>query len=255
MLTVPLPSVNPHAESYNSILNLLKAKTGAEDVLSHLDTLKSSLLDSSPDFSDSDAEDITRKMTIQALLSIGSRSFSHLLNAIERYLPLLRSVAGNSRDSTASSSTTENNKPKKAAILKAVTDFWWKSNTQMVNIVFDKLMQYQIVEPVDIVQFVFGFLPPREVVTAPVGEAPGVVGIDARKWDLLEGALAKANGRVVAAKTKLAGLKTEEVVVVKDEKMEESTSDPALKKEDEMDVDAAAAAAVKQGMRSWRLTV
>ena len=42
----------------------------------------------------SDAEATVRDMATQALLNVGSRSFSHLLNAIERYLPLLRTLAG-----------------------------------------------------------------------------------------------------------------------------------------------------------------
>ncbi|KAG1828882.1 armadillo-type protein [Suillus variegatus] len=81
-----------------------------------------------------------RSISIHCLLSIGSRSFSHL-NAIERYLPLLRGLAGTDAES-------------KQDILSAVASFW-HLNRQMVNIVFDKLMQYQIVDPTDVVGWTF----------------------------------------------------------------------------------------------------
>ena len=62
----------------------------------------------------------------------------------------------------------------------------------MVGIVFDKLMQYQIVDPTDVVSWAFAH---REE------------GLD---WDVLKGDIDKANGRVVVARKKVAALRKEE---------------------------------------------
>jgi len=55
---------------------------------------------------------------MQSLLHIGSRSFSHLLNAIERYLPLLRNIASTGASSGSASPEA------KADILTAAASFW-----------------------------------------------------------------------------------------------------------------------------------
>jgi len=62
----------------------------------------------------------------------------------------------------------------------------------MIGIVFDKLMQYQIVEPADVVAWVF---------------AHNADGLD---WDLLRSAVDKANGRVVVARRRVATLRKED---------------------------------------------
>lgn len=138
-----------------------------------------------------------RSIAVQSLLSIGSRSFSHLLNAIERYLPLLRSLAG-------STTVGVGNAEAKADILTAAAAFW-KRNKQMVNIVFDKLMQYQIVDPTDVVAWTF-------MNVAGDGHLSGMgpLSLSAFEWDLLKGALDKANGRVMIARRKVAALRKEE---------------------------------------------
>lgn len=141
-----------------------------------------------------------RSIAVQSLLSIGSRSFSHLLNAIERYLPLLRSLAGGGTTSTGVGGNSE----AKGDILTAAAAFW-KRNRQMVNIVFDKLMQYQIVDPTDVVAWTF---------TNVAGDGHlsgmGPLSLSAFEWDLLKGALDKANGRVMIARRKVAALRKEE---------------------------------------------
>lgn len=175
------------------MLNLLRGRTKPEEVIKHLDSLKNSLESSD---TDGNVDTIIRSIAVQSLLSIGSRSFSHLLNAIERYLPLLRSLAGSSAGS---------NTEAKADILTASASFW-KLNRQMVNIVFDKMMQYQIVDPTDVVAWTF------TNVTGD-GQHPSSMGplsLSAFEWDLLKGALDKANGRVMIARRKVASLRKEE---------------------------------------------
>jgi nuclear cap-binding protein subunit 1 len=144
---------------------------------------------------------ILRSIAVQSLLHIGSRSFSHLLNAIERYLPLLRNVASDGVSSTGASGSPE----AKTGILAAAAAFW-KHNRQMVGIVFDKLMQYQIVDPTDVVAWTFVNGQGPGQLSEPVGP----LHLSAFEWDLMRGALDKANGRVMTARRKVNMLRKED---------------------------------------------
>lgn len=182
---------NPHYDTAQVVLNLLRGRAKAEDVIAQLETLRGSL-----ESSEDDVDSLLRHIVVQSLLHIGSRSFSHFLNAIERYLPLLRKLAGVGQ--------TVPDPRAKADILKASANLW-KNNRQMVGIVFDKLMQYQIVEPSDVVSWTF-------VNGAAVGdpqEVEGAMNMSAFEWDLLRAAIDKSNGRVVIAKRKIAMLRKE----------------------------------------------
>ncbi len=124
----------PHYDAAQDVLNQLRSRTKPEDVLIHLDTVKNSLAEMT-DIND-DPDTLVRSIAIQSLLHIGARSFSHFLNAVERYLIVLRALSGPPEA--------------KEHVLELVANFWKRSH-QMVGIVFDKLMQYQIVEPADVV--------------------------------------------------------------------------------------------------------
>jgi nuclear cap-binding protein subunit 1 len=183
----------PHHDAAQSVLNLLRGRAKVEDVISHLDSLKSNL-ETSEDMH-INVDRVVRSIAIQSLLNIGSRSFSHLLNAIERYLPLLRSIA-------TGTASTSGQPESKAEILSEAASFW-KHNSQMVEIVFDKLMQYQIVDPTDIVLWTFA----NEFVEDDKTNASHYAGLN---WDLLKAAIDKANGRVLIAKAKVAALRKED---------------------------------------------
>ncbi|KIM84002.1 hypothetical protein PILCRDRAFT_819029 [Piloderma croceum F 1598] len=188
---------SPHHDAAQSVLNLLRGRSKADEVIAHLDSLKNTI-ESSDGSVNVDA--IVRSIAVQSLLNIGARSFSHLLNAIERYLPLLRSLASGGIAGTSAGGSAE----AKGDILTAAAAFW-KRNKQMVNIVFDKLMQYQIVDPTDVVAWTF---------TNAAGDGhlsgTGPLSLSAFEWDLLKGALDKANGRVMIARRKVAALRKEE---------------------------------------------
>jgi nuclear cap-binding protein subunit 1 len=126
-----------------------------------------------------------RTIAMQILLHVGSRSISHFLNAIERYLPLLRTLG----------STAEN----KLDYLNASAKFW-RRNSQMISIVFDKLMQYQIVDPSDIIGWSF----------KSHEDGSATPHISVQGWDLLKAALDKAIGRVAIAHQKVQTLRKEE---------------------------------------------
>ena len=179
------------------MLNLFRGRAKAEDVIAHLDTLKGSL-ESAEDGSNVDST--IRSIVVQSLLHIGSRSFSHFLNAVERYLVLLRNLASGGTSSSGPASPEA-----KADILTAAASFW-KHNRQMVSIVFDKLMQYQIVDPTDVVAWTFL----NGVTVGQLAELGKPMNLSAFEWDLLRGALDKANGRVTAARRKVATLKKED---------------------------------------------
>lgn len=148
----------------------------------HVDTLRNNLIEGGE--SEQRASSLVRSIVLQSLLHIGSRSFSHFLNAMERYLPLLRSI-----------SIPEG----RADVLDAAGDFWRKS-PQMIIIVFDKLMQYQIVDPSNVVAWAFT---PRE-------SKGGTTGLTTSEWEFVRGAVDKAIGRVAISKRKLALLRKEE---------------------------------------------
>ncbi|KAM6495489.1 MIF4G like domain containing protein [Amanita muscaria] len=189
---------NPYHESAQTVLNLIRGRAKAEDVIANLETLKTTLENADEPIN---VNSVVRSITVGSLLHIGSRSFSHLLNAIERYLPLLRSISSASLSTSGGGGSPE----AKADILTGVASFW-QTNRQMIGIVFDKLMQYQIVDPTDVVAWVFS----QET---SIGE-PRVLGgpssIGTHEWDLLKGALDKANGRVVIAKRKVVALRKED---------------------------------------------
>lgn len=145
-----------------------------------------------------DVDAVLRRIAVQSLLHIGARSFSHFLNAIERYLPLLRALAAGTLSATTTPAPGGASPQAKAGILDAAAAFW-AHNAQMVGIVFDKLMQYQIVDPTDVVRWTF---------EQGAGKTAKTLG--GEEWDLLRGALDKANGRVVVAKRRVAALRKEE---------------------------------------------
>ncbi|KAF8211620.1 MIF4G like-domain-containing protein [Mycena galopus ATCC 62051] len=190
----------PYHDAAQSVLNLFRGRAEAKDVISHLETLKVTL-ETSDDGEVVNADVLIRSIAMQSLLHIGSRSFSHLLNAIERYLPLLRSIASGG----ASSAGGTGNAEAKADILTASAAFW-KRNRHMVAIVFDKLMQYQIVDPTDVVGWTF--INRAEI--RELSESTGPLSLSAFEWDLLKGALDKANGRVMIARRKITTLRKED---------------------------------------------
>ncbi|KAJ7895998.1 MIF4G like-domain-containing protein [Mycena olivaceomarginata] len=161
----------PHRDAAQSVLNLFRGRADAKDVISHLDTLKATL-ETSDD--------------------------GGVVNA-DALIPLHRDTRG------ASSAGGSGNPEAKADILTASAAFW-KHNRHMVAIVFDKLMQYQIVDPTDVVGWTF--INRAEI--KELSESTGPLSLSAFEWDLLKGALDKANGRVMIARRKITTLRKED---------------------------------------------
>ena len=188
------PVAHPYYDAAQSVLGLLRGRSKAEDVMSALESVRNSLAESMHGTANPDS--VLRSIAIQSLLHTGSRSFSHFLNAVERYLPLLRNLAAGGISSSGGVPSLE----ARMDILTASARFW-KRNRQMVGIVFDKLMQYQIVDPTDVASWTFASGP---------GNGEGPLKVDYRRWDLLKAALDKANGRVMIAKRRVIALRKEE---------------------------------------------
>ncbi|KAG9317086.1 armadillo-type protein [Chiua virens] len=181
---------NPYYDATEPLLSLLRGRSRADEVISHLDTLRTTL-ESTPSaphpFSSIDA--LVCSIAVQSLLSVGSRSFSHLLNAIERYLPFLRGLC------------IPGLAPGGGDLTEAKT-----GHSQRVGIVFDKLMQYQIVDPTDVIAWTFG----NSARNNGEDGTRGPMFVGAFEWDLIKGAMDKANGRVMVARRKVAALRKEQ---------------------------------------------
>ncbi|KAG9043672.1 hypothetical protein FS837_009258 [Tulasnella sp. UAMH 9824] len=176
---------HPHFAKAESLTNLIKNRSKVDAVLARAQEL---CAEAAAQMSEDDATAIIRSVSVQVILHVGSRSFSHFLNAIERYLSLLKFF----------SKDTEG----KAQLLDTAAKFW-RRNSQMIAIVFDKFMQYQVVDPADVVAWSF-----RSSATNGDHRVEGSIGI--KGWEILKAALDKANGRVVIAKRKVQKVKKEE---------------------------------------------
>lgn len=71
---------------------------------------------------------------------------------------------------------------------------------------FDKFMQYQIVDPPDVVVWTFM----NGVEVGQFEERGGPMNLSAFEWDILRAALDKANGRVTLARKKVVTLRKED---------------------------------------------
>ena len=131
--------------------------------------------------SESRALSTARSIMVQCLLMLGARSFSHFSNVVERYLPVLHAVSGTP--------------DAKFGILEIVSGFW-RRNRQFVGIIFDKLMQYQIVDPVDVVSWAFESNGAGSGLCERSGRGERGEGLGTFQWEMMKRAVHKANGRV-----------------------------------------------------------
>lgn len=172
-----------HAEAVE-LLKMYRQKVPANEVKAHLMTL--------PNTTAGPGEPIPKSVAMLAtetLLHLGSRSFSHFLNATERYLDLLRSLTPD----PASRQT----------VLEAIGSYWRRSG-QMRLTTIDKYIQYGVLEGMDIVDWVF------QDDSKPGEEADGWT--DGFKWEVLRMTLDKHVGRVGAVKRRVRDVEREDEV-------------------------------------------
>jgi len=91
------------------------------------------------DDQDLDPESVVLEIVIQSAMMVGSKSFSHILNVVERYISILTSlnVSNQAKDKT----------------VRFVADFW-KYNPQFLEIILDKLVNYRVVDPKNIITWI-----------------------------------------------------------------------------------------------------
>lgn len=178
------PDAPLHAEAAE-LLRLMRQKVPAAEVKQYLDNLPGARSESGGPLSAP-----VLAMAVETIQHLGARSFSHFLNATERYLDVLRNMASDDAS--------------RRTLLEAVASFW-RQSAQMRLITTDKYLQYGILEPMDVVSWVFS-----DDGAAGTDAADGWT--DGDKWELLRMTLDKVQGRVKAVSRRLAAVeKADEV--------------------------------------------
>lgn len=130
---------------------------------------------------------------------LGSKSFSHFLNLLERYLHLFRSL----------SSTTE----KRQSLVSAVWAFFGPQK-QLGLIVLDKFLRYRILDPKDVVEWLFN--------------TDTHIWSDLNTWDMLTNTIEVAQSRIANASTKLDQLRSAAAVkAAQEEENKQKAADEA----------------------------
>ncbi|GAA6014699.1 hypothetical protein JCM10207_006907 [Rhodosporidiobolus poonsookiae] len=180
-----------HSAAAMSFLKLIRQKAPISEAEEELAAFQKAL-EAEHNLTPDAAEKVKRDLAVQTVLHVGSRSFSHFLNALERYLTLLRNL-------TPSPATRQH-------LLDVVASFW-RRNPQFHLIVLDKLLQYRLIDTRDVVAWIFA--PTSE----PDGEGETAAGkktwSDLDLWAQLQLVLRTVQSRVDSAQGRVEGLKRE----------------------------------------------
>ncbi|WVF72372.1 hypothetical protein IAT40_007187 [Kwoniella sp. CBS 6097] len=171
-----------HAEA-KEVLQLFRQKATFSEVKAHVEQL--------PNASTGPGEPIfpaVRQMIVETLLHLGSRSFSHFLNATERYIDILRYLTPDYAS--------------RRTLLEGIMSYWRYSSQQRL-VTIDKYLQYGVLEGLDVVDFVFS-----DDGVAEGEEADGWT--DGWKWEILRMTVEKHVGRVNAIKRRLRVIERED---------------------------------------------
>lgn len=166
---------------------MLKQRTPAEEVLQEVRSISGTPVGPIPYR--------FRNIAIYAVLQLGARSFSHFLNATERYTALLKALATSSEE--------------KRDLLICVKEYWI-NNTQTRVVTMDKYLQYGLIETDDVINLIFGYLSGLD--SELPEEEKTTVWTDFHGWELLRMVLDKSMGRVTQIKRKVEELEKEDEV-------------------------------------------
>jgi len=128
-----ISSENPDTEEgmlARALLSRIRMKESSEVILKYVDT----------EIAPKVTIDEKLEIVVQSLLQAGCKSFSHLLNTIERYIVVLNTLVKSSAH--------------RHLLIVAVANFWAKSS-QHIIILLDKLMTYRVVDGSSIVNWLF----------------------------------------------------------------------------------------------------
>ncbi|XP_054800174.1 nuclear cap-binding protein subunit 1 [Prosopis cineraria] len=124
--------------------------------------------------------EVSLRVTIQTLLNIGSKSFTHLITVLERYGQVIAKVCPDQD---------------KQVMLIAEVSSLWKSNTQMTAIAIDRMMGYRLVSNLAIVRWVFS---PENIEQFHTSDRP---------WEVLRNAVSKTFNRISDLRKEILSLK------------------------------------------------
>ncbi|CAG8720387.1 3359_t:CDS:10, partial [Cetraspora pellucida] len=119
-----------------SLISKLRNKSSNSEIQAHLEEVGKNF----PDLPAKEKEQAIRDLFVQCVLMLGSKSFSHVLNVIERYLLILQSL---------------NETPEaRLHTVKIVAEFW-VNNTQFLGILLDKLLNYRVIDAISVISWLF----------------------------------------------------------------------------------------------------
>ncbi|CAG8494316.1 1118_t:CDS:10 [Paraglomus occultum] len=196
------------------VLGKLRSKSSNDQIQSILAEVRTII----PDSSEDEQEDVMRDILVQCVLMLGSKSFSHVLNVIERSVPAMWTVVCYFRVERTEFSTLgiftnvwmfvetdlkfryltllqSYNTTAEARVhtVKIVADFWSK-NTQFLGILLDKLLNYRVVDASSVVTWVFSEEFDEEVSRSYI-------------WEILKNTINKVISRVSQIQSKLDSLR------------------------------------------------
>ncbi|KAJ3414970.1 Component of the cap-binding complex (CBC) [Chytridiales sp. JEL 0842] len=125
---------------------------------------------------------MVRDVFVQTLLFLGHKSFSHFLNIVERYIKVLHQL---------------NTKPEDKLHIIRIASGCFASNHQFLEIVLDKFINYRVIDPLSLINWVMS----EETHETSV--------LSSHIWSILRTALSKVNTRVVQIRDKLAAARKE----------------------------------------------
>lgn len=172
------------------MLDLIRGKAAVDEINAKSDSFAQEVA-GQRGLAEEDAQKLATKILTQCILLVGSKSFSHFLNSLERYLQLFKSLS-----STASKRTD-------------LIDTAWKffaPQKQMSLIVLDKLLRYRVLDPKDVVGWIFG--------------ASADAWSDINVYELLTNTIDVAQSRIANASAKLDSLRQAAAVRAAEEEQE-----------------------------------
>jgi len=133
-------------EYAQEVYNAFRSKTPPQDINEILEKISNYVAEKKQnaasmdiDEQDLNPEFVVLEIVVQSAMMVGSKSFSHILNVVERYISILTSL-------------NETNEAKDKTV-RVVADFW-KYNPQFLEIILDKLVNYRVVEPSNIITWI-----------------------------------------------------------------------------------------------------
>ncbi|KAI9326716.1 armadillo-type protein [Obelidium mucronatum] len=158
---------------HDSVVSIL------EDVHSHRISMQSNVM-ATEDYSKAgaswDQDSVVRDIFVQNVLFLGTKSFSHFLNVVERYVKILQLINSNPDD--------------KYQTVQIIAAFW-KENPQNLEICLDKLMNYRVVDPPSIISWAL------DMQLLDTEYSRGYV------WSILRNVVGKVNSKVSQLREKL----------------------------------------------------